>query len=203
MINIAMIDDHPLVRHGIATVLSLEKGINIVAEAAQVADGLNVIKEFQPDIVLVDLKLRKESGLDIICACKKEGLQCKFIILTSYAGQEEFRKVGELGVHGYVLKEALPEELILAIRLVHHGRRYFDPEIIDLLMKEEEDPMNELTRREKEILKTLGQGLNNRDIAKRLYITEYTVKKHVSQILAKLDLADRTQAAIYANKRSL
>ena len=112
--------------------------------------------------------------------------------------KKDFRRARELGVDGYVLKEAFPEELIAAIRLVYRGRKYYDPSMVDLVMNKDEDDslIEQLTPRELEVLRALGEGLNNKDIAKKLFITEYTVKKHVSQILAKLDLTGRTQAAL-------
>jgi two-component system nitrate/nitrite response regulator NarL len=117
---------------------------------------------------------------------------------------EDFLKAEEVGVDGYVLKEALPEELLYAIKIVSQGRKYYDPTLLELKMKETaNDPINELTPREQDVLMALGEGLPNREIAKRLFITEYTVKKHVSQILSKLELADRTQAALFASSRGL
>ena len=201
--KILLIDDHPLVRKGLNFVLSLEKDIDIIGEASNTKEAIELINKQKPDLALVDLKLGKEYGLDIIDRCNKSNIECKFIVLTSSADEYDFRRSEEVGALGYVLKEALPEELLYAIRLVSCGRKYYDPGMMEHIVKEHthEDVLEELTPREKDVLKTLGQGLCNKDIAKKLFITEYTVKKHVSQILAKLNLADRTQAAIYAHSK--
>lgn len=198
--KVLLVDDHPLVRKGLAAVLSLEADIELVGEASNTKEALDIINRQKPDLALVDLRLGKEYGLDII-EKNKNSLNCKFIVLTSSAYEEDFRKAEEVGAQGYVLKEALPEELIYAVRLVSRGRKYYDPGIMDAMMKAStgDDAIEELTVREREVLMALGQGLCNRDIAKKLFVTEYTVKKHVSQILAKLELTDRTQAAIYAH----
>jgi two-component system nitrate/nitrite response regulator NarL len=141
--------------------------------------------------------------LDIVEDCLKNNISCKFIVLTSSADEYDFRKAEEVGAYGYVLKEALPEELLYAVRLVNRGRKYYDPGIISEMMKESSNTDNteDLTPREQEVLLALGEGLCNKDIGKKLFISDYTVKKHVSQILAKLGLTDRTQAALYVQKK--
>lgn len=192
--KIIIVDDHPLVRQGLASLLSMEDDMVLVGECSNVEETLSMIEEKKPDIAIIDLKLGKESGLDIVNLGKK--YPCKYIILTSSASYIDFRKSEELNVDGYVLKEALPEELLHAIRLVNKGRKYYDPELLEYKLQEEE---SNLTLREKEVLHKLGQGLNNQEIARELFISENTVKKHVSQILSKLNLHDRTQAALYAN----
>lgn len=203
-VNIVVVDDHPLVRKGISMVLSLENDLNICSEATSVEEALEAISKTDPDIVLLDLMLAESCGLDVVKKAREIGVSCKFIVLTSSSTVEDFLKAEEVGVDGYVLKEALPEELLYAIRIVSQGRKYYDPALLELKMKETaNDPINELTPREQDVLMALGEGLPNREIAKRLFITEYTVKKHVSQILSKLELADRTQAALFANSRRI
>jgi len=201
--KVLLIDDHPLVRKGLASVLSLEKDIEIVGEASNMNDALKAIEVYNPDLALVDIRLGNEYGLDIIKKSKNKNVSCKFIVLTSSSSDDDFKRAEEAGALGYILKEALPEELLLAVRLVSKGRKYYDPGIMELLMKEssKNDQDSYLTAREKEVLRALGEGLSNKDIAEKLYITEYTVKKHVSQILSKLELADRTQAALYAHSK--
>ncbi|MDF2538654.1 MAG: response regulator transcription factor [Herbinix sp.] len=203
--KILIIDDHPLVRRGLSFVLSLEKDIEIVGEACNIKEALDILNRQNPDIALVDLKLGSEYGLDIIDKYKASKSECKFIVLTSSAQEGDLRRAEEAGAFGYVLKEALPEELLYAIRVVSKGRKYYDPGMMEEIMKitSHEGIVEELTPREQEVLKALGQGLCNKEIAKKLYITEFTVKKHVSQILAKLDLTDRTQAALYAHSKGL
>ncbi|KHL93975.1 MULTISPECIES: response regulator [Paenibacillus] len=198
--KIVIVDDHPLVRRGLAAVISMQSNLEFAGEATNGQEALLVIEEIQPDLVLIDLKLADESGLDIIKAARIRGIASKFILLTSSASREDFLKAEEVLVDGYVLKEALPEELLFAIQLVHKGRKYYDPGLMeDKMRMSGNSPTDELTPKEKEVLIELGQGACNREIASRLFISEFTVKKHVSQILAKLQVADRTQAALYAN----
>ncbi len=193
--KIIIVDDHPLVRQGLASLISMEDDMELIGECSNVNEALLMIDEKKPDMAIIDLKLGKESGLDIVTARKKAS--CKFVILTSSAAYIDFKKSEELNVDGYVLKEALPEELLYALRLVHKGRKYYDPVLMQYKMQEGNN--YNLTLREMEVLHKLGDGLNNYQIAKELFISENTVKKHVSQILAKLNLQDRTQAALYAN----
>ena len=193
--KIIIVDDHPLVRQGLASLISMEDDMELIGECSNVKEALSMVEEKKPDMAIIDLRLGKESGLDIVKACKKTS--CKFVILTSSAAYIDFKKTEELDVDGYVLKEALPEELLYALRLVHKGRKYYDPVLMQYKMQEG-NSFN-LTLREIEVLHKLGEGLNNYQIAKDLFISENTVKKHVSQILSKLSLQDRTQAALYAN----
>lgn len=198
--KIVIVDDHPLVRRGLASVISMQPNVEFAGEATNSQEALQVIEETQPDLVLIDLKLADESGLDVIKMARSRGIVSKFILLTSSASREDFLKAEEVLVDGYVLKEALPEELLFAIQLVHKGRKYYDPGLMeDKIRMSGNSPTDELTPKEKEVLIELGQGACNREIASRLFISEFTVKKHVSQILAKLQVADRTQAALYAN----
>ncbi|MCL6601692.1 MAG: response regulator transcription factor [Paenibacillus sp.] len=198
--KIVIVDDHPLVRRGLASVISMQPNVQFAGEATNGPEALRVFQEIQPDLVLIDLKLADESGLDVIKMARANGITSKFILLTSSASREDFLKAEEVLVDGYVLKEALPEELLFAIQLVHKGRKYYDPGLMeDKMRMNVSSPTDELTPKEKEVLIELGQGACNREIASRLYISEFTVKKHVSQILAKLQVADRTQAALYAN----
>ncbi|KGE19220.1 response regulator [Paenibacillus wynnii] len=198
--KIVIVDDHPLVRRGLAAVISMQPNVQFAGEATNGTEALRVFQEIQPDLVLIDLKLADESGLDVIKMARANGITSKFILLTSSASREDFLKAEEVLVDGYVLKEALPEELLFAIQLVHKGRKYYDPGLMeDKMRMSVSSPTDELTPKEKEVLIELGQGACNREIASRLYISEFTVKKHVSQILAKLQVADRTQAALYAN----
>lgn len=199
--KIVIIDDHPLVRRGLSSILALEPDNKLVGEAENVKQAIKLIQRAGPDIALIDLKLKNESGLDIVTKLKSSGSRCKFIILTSSASVDDFKQAEDAGVEGYVLKEALPDELLYVVRLVSQGRKYYDPGMMDLLIngKARDDYVEKLTPREKDVLEALGKGMKNSDIARKLFITEHTVKKHVSQILDKLDLADRTQAALYAN----
>lgn len=204
MTTILIVDDHPLVRTGLVSLFSFEEDLSCIGEAATNDEAFQVVIEKKPDIVLVDLRLGNESGFDLVEKSKNVS-DCKFIVLTSSAHLADFQKAKEVGAHGYILKEALPEELLFAIRLVSSGRKYYDPGIMELIMgdSEEEDTISSLTPKEMEVLRELGTGLSNKEIASKLFISENTVKKHVSQILDKLQLADRTQAALFANVKGL
>ncbi|MDR3601031.1 MAG: response regulator transcription factor [Desulfosporosinus sp.] len=203
--NIVIVDDHPLVLQGLSVVISVEGDMNLIGEATNMEEAIEVVTRTKPDIVLVDLRLKKVSGLDVVKVCREKNPASKYIILTFSVDQEDFRRARELGVDGYVLKDAFPEELISAIRLVYRGRKYYDPYMVDLMMNKDENDskLEQLSPRELEVLRALGEGLNNKSIAKKLFITEFTVKKHVSQVLAKLDVTDRTQAALYAMEKRI
>ncbi len=200
--KIGIIDDHPLVRQGLISVLSIYEDFEVVGEATNCREGIAMIMEKRPEIALIDLKLGNDCGFDIIREVKDK-TESRFVILTSSAEQGDFLQAELLDVDGYILKEALPEELIYGLRLIYKGRKYYDPGLVRLQMKRDDDPLELLTQREKEVLLALGEGLSNREISERLYVTEHTVKKHVSQILSKLNLADRTHAVIFAYNRGL
>lgn len=197
--KVVIIDDHPLVIKGLNTILSLEKEIEVVGEAYDVKNGIEIIISTKPDIALIDLRLGISSGLDILSKIDKEKSNCKFVILTTSSGEVDFKNCKEANVDGYILKDAFPEEICYALKVIAKGRKYYDPGVLEnIITTQDEIAIDCLTTREKDVLASLARGLSNKEIAKSLYITEYTVKKHVSQVLDKLDLSDRTQAAIYA-----
>lgn len=201
--RLVVIDDHPLVRRGLKSVLESEPLFSVVGEAETVEQSMRVIAELKPDIILTDLRLGVESGLSLIEQARTLPLECRFVVLTSSTDEQDFWRAEQLAVSGYLLKEALPEEIIYALKVVSQGRKYYDPQILKIKLKGENVGVDDLTPREREVLIALGQGLSNRRIAAQMYVTENTVKKHVSQVLAKLDLADRTQAALYAHSKGL
>ncbi|NLC50810.1 MAG: response regulator transcription factor [Firmicutes bacterium] len=202
--RIVIVDDHPVVRNGVEQTLSAEKDMEVVGSAANCSEGLELIISEKPDIVIVDLRMPGGGGLELIRKARKEGVKCRFIILTSYVSYSDVSQAVAENVDGYILKEALPEELVAAVRLVNNGRRYYDPETIDSIVhKEDNDPFKKLTKREKEILYALTEGLSNKAIAEKFFITENTVKKHIGSLLNKLELQDRTQAALFAFSHGL
>ena len=208
MMKVVIVDDHPLVRKGLTSILSLDGTMEVLGEATNSREALELFKTTKPDLALVDLRLGNESGLELITDAKRLGVTCKFVVLTSSSEENDFKKAKEIGVEGYILKEALPEELLHAITVIRKGRKYYDTAVLELLMNSkqplvEDCHIEQLTPKEKEILIELGKGHSNKEISKTLYITEFTVKKHVSQVFAKLGLADRTQAALYANAKGL
>ncbi|MEK0316219.1 response regulator transcription factor [Cohnella sp. 56] len=200
--RIVIVDDHPLVRKGLKAVLSVEEGVEIVGEAETVLGALSVIEVAKPDLVILDIRLGAESGYDLVRSLRH--LHCRFMMLTSSAAEADIRRAKECGADGYVLKEAAPEELLLAVKMIGRGRKYFDQSLLGtLLRKETDDPLERLTPKEKEVLSALGEGLSNSAVAKKLIISEFTVKKHVSRIFQKLNLSDRTQAALYAREQGM
>jgi DNA-binding NarL/FixJ family response regulator len=200
--KILIVDDHPLVRKGLSLTLSIAEDIDEVQEASNVAEAVNLLTEDEYEIAIIDLKLGKEDGLEIVKSAKNKNLKTKYIILTSSLQKEDFLKSKQAGVHGYLLKDAFSEDILFALQMIQRGKKYFDTEILEYSIREEADQLEQLTLREKDVLIELGKGLSNEEIAQTLFISEHTVKKHVSSILAKLELAHRTQAALLANNLS-
>lgn len=198
-----------ILRRGLSTILSDEKDIKVVGEGTNVAEGVELILSQRPSIALIDLKLGEEDGLKIIEEVRKEYLRCKFIVLTNSSDYRDFKRVREYEVEGYILMDALTEEIVYAVHIIQAGKKYYDANLMLTTMSTKKpgfvqnDALQRLTQREIEVLTAVGCGMSNMDIANRLSITEYTVKKHVSNILSKLDLNDRTQAALYANAQGL
>lgn len=206
MLKVVVVDDHPLVCEGIKAVLEQEAGMEMVGRAGSGHEAELLLSRTQPDVALVDLRLPGEHGVDIIKRLRPLAPGCRFVILTTFAAPEDVRRAMAEGVDGYILKEALPEEMIAALRLVGRGRPYFDPAVMQMVMQQpnkEEDRLSDLTEREREVLEALARGLSNKEIAKLLYVTEHTIKKHISSILDKLNLKDRTQAALYAVEKGM
>lgn len=203
--RVAVVDDHPLVWQGIKAVLQTEKDMEPIGWASNGWEAERLILEHKPDVVLMDLRLPDESGLDIIKRLKPKAPSARFVILTTYAEKQDVNVAINAGVDGYILKEALPEEMLTALRLVDRGRPYFDPAVMQLVVARQgqQDQLSELTDREVDVLRELAKGLSNKVIANTLSVTEYTVKKHVSGILSKLGLKDRTQAALFAAEKGL
>lgn len=202
--KVIIIDDHPLIRKGLQSLFALDSTIEVLGEATDSNEAIQLLKTRQPDIAIIDLRLGEESGLNVIKEAYHLGIICKYVVLTSSVVENDFRMAKEIGVDGYLLKEALPEELLHGLHLIAKGRKYYDPTILDLVMNSsyrDDEHVEKLTPKEMEVLIELGKGLSNKEISKSLYITEYTVKKHTSQIFAKLGLSDRTQAALYANAK--
>ncbi|MGI6513650.1 MAG: response regulator transcription factor [Syntrophomonadaceae bacterium] len=202
--KLILVDDHPMVLQGVSSVVNSQKDMKVVGTASNIEEGLRLLRELHPDLAVVDLRIGNDYGLDLIKQGRKIAPSCRFIVLTSFSDGSYIRECLAHKVEGYILKEATPEEFLVAIRLVARGRNYIDPAVMQqIVFHDSHDPIEQLTSREKEVLEALAQGMSNREIAAALYITEYTVKKHVSQILDKLDLADRTQAALYAYSKGM
>ncbi|WP_438433916.1 LuxR C-terminal-related transcriptional regulator [Gorillibacterium sp. sgz500922] len=197
-VRVIVVDPYQLVRRGITSILSGESDIEVCGESADRNETLALIGSERPDVCIMNNRINQESGLDVIGQLKKAGAECRFVYLTSSMKPFELQQALQLGVEGVVLKEALPEELIFAVRMIGRGRKYYDFEMLEArLLDRQPENEHQLTPKEQEVLEMLSLGLTNKEIASRLFVTEYTVKKHVSQILGKLNLSDRTKAALY------
>jgi DNA-binding NarL/FixJ family response regulator len=197
--TVVIVDDHPLAIKGITAILSRSSNIKKTIEASNIEEALNIIGNEKTDVAIIDLKLKNEDGLEIVTGGKKINPNMKFIILTSYISQGDFLKAEKIEVDGYLLKEATAEDLLFVVDLVSRGKKYYDPEIIKYYKKNSENQnlINQLTNREKEVLYEMGKGLSNLEIAENLYISHNTVKKHISRILSKLNLKHRSQIALF------
>lgn len=198
--KLLIVDDHFLVRKGLEAMFKEEKNIECILEACNINEAINIIIKDKPDIVLVDLKLGKEDGLDLVSKGKSLNSSCKFIIITSFISHKDFLRGEEIDMDGYIIKDAFSEDIFYAISAVSRGKKYYDPSIINYKDPSKNDAMIQaLTDREKEVLRELGKGYSNDKIAKQLYISQNTVKKHVSNILAKLNINQRAQAVFLVN----
>ncbi len=202
--RIAIVDDHPVVREGVAQVLKEEADMQVVGTAPSTPEGVRLVERENPDVVLVDLQMPGGGGLEMVRQARDLAVDARFVILTAYASRGDVSAAVSEGVSGYILKDALPEDLVRAVRLVAGGRSYYDPAIIDLIAGQpDDDPLSSLTGRESEVLAVLATGLDNKEIAEMLHISENTVKTHVSRILDKLQVKNRTQASYYAASRGM
>ena len=209
-IKVMIVDDHGIVRQGLRTYLDLLEDITIVAEAENGLDALEKVKQFNPEIVLMDLVMPEMDGIEAtqkICGSYPD---VKVIVLTSFTEDEKVFSAIKAGAVGYLLKDISPPDLAKAIQAVHSGETHLHPEITKKLMNqfvspkiEAETSPEDLTPREMEVLQLIAQGLSNKELANKLTISEKTVKTHLSSIFSKLHLSDRTQAAIYALKHNL
>lgn len=202
--KILVVDDHPLVRKGIVSIFSFEENFEEILEASTTEEAINLILTKEPTLAIVDLNLGKNDGLEIVSNARNRGSKTKFVILTSSVRKDDFTRAMDIGVNGYILKEAFAEDILYAIRVVLRGKQFIDPEVIRYQRgnSREMNGLEELTPRESDVLMELGKGLSNYEIAKELFISENTVKKHVSNILSKLELNHRTQAALLISNSS-
>jgi two-component system nitrate/nitrite response regulator NarL len=201
--KVLVVDDHPLVRRGIVSTISFENDIEDITEASNISEAMSNLINNKPDITVIDLYLGTEDGLEIVNQAKAKNINSKFIVLTSSSKKSDFAKAQKLDVEGYILKDAFAEDFIYAFKVVNRGKKYYDPAVIEYKYGNgEKSNLDELTERELDVLKELSLGHSNGQIAKTLFISENTVKKHVSAILNKLDLSHRTEAALFAMKMS-
>ncbi|KXG09999.1 Transcriptional regulatory protein LiaR [Anoxybacillus sp. P3H1B] len=204
-IKVLIVDDHHIVRRGLVFFLKTQKDIEVVGEAANGAEAVQLVMEHQPDLVIMDLVMPVMDGIEATKKMKERSPKTKILILTSFADQDHVIPAIRAGASGYQLKDIEPDHLVAVIRSIHRGESELHTKVIPHVMnhlhyQEPANKIEELTKREKEVLAEIAKGKSNKEIAASLMITEKTVKTHVSNILAKLGLADRTQAALYAVK---
>jgi DNA-binding NarL/FixJ family response regulator len=202
LIRVLICDDHAVVRQGLRTFLDLQEDIEVTGEAADGAEALAAIEQDEPDVVLMDLVM---PGMDGIEALRQLQGRTRAIVLSSFIDDDKLFPAVRAGAAGYLLKDVQPQELVAAIRTVHAGGSLLHPVVAARLMEElaGSAPLDQLTAREREVLVLIGRGLANKLIARELGIAEKTVKAHVSSVLAKLGLTDRTQAALFAVREGL
>jgi DNA-binding NarL/FixJ family response regulator len=201
MISILVVDDHFMVRMGLCASLNVEPDIRVVAEASSGEEALRAYRQHRPSLVLMDVRLPAMSGIEAAAAILSEFPDAHILMLSTHAGEEEIYRSLQTGAVGYVLKSAVREQLLQAIRQVCRGERYIDPAVTSLLAARLSH--RSLTSRELEVLRMVVEGLSNKEIATALNIAEVTVKLHVSHVLEKLNVKDRTQAATEALKRGI
>jgi NarL family two-component system response regulator LiaR len=210
-IKVLIVDDHQVVRQGLRTFLELLEDISVIGEAEDGTQAVELVRKLMPDVVLMDLVMPDMDGISATQQVLALGLNTKVIALTSFSEDDKVFPAIQAGASSYLLKNVSPDDLVEAIRAVHRGEARLHPDITRKLMQQvskipapnHDLTINELTEREKEVLRLVAMGMNNREIAQELFISEKTVKTHVSNILGKLNLDQRTQLVIYAIKNKL
>ncbi len=209
-IRVLIVDDHSVVRTGLKVFLDLQSDMEVVGEAADGSEGVAMARRLEPDVVLMDLLMPNMDGVTAIGRIKAELPEIEIVTMTSFIEEEKVTSALEAGASGYVLKDADAEEVAAAVRAAYAGEVHLDPAVARLLaqrMRDRKSPKDELaeplTEREKDVLRLLGQGMSNKEIGATLFITERTARTYVSNILGKLGLASRTQAALYAVEHKL
>lgn len=208
-ISILIADDHSMIREGLKQLLELEQNFNVIGFADNGRKAIDKINELHPDILLLDVNMPVLGGIETLAEIRKNNINVKVIMLTIHNEREYLIKAVELGCDGYILKESDSDELKNAIYNVYEGKRYIQPNMTPMLNSylpskaEDDKKLVGLTKREIQVLKLVAEGMFNRDIAERLEISERTVKNHIANILKKIQVSDRTQAAVFAIKNNL
>ena len=209
-IRVMIVDDHPLVRSGVKTLLGTEPGIKVIGEATNGQEGIEAAARLKPDVVLMDLVMPEMDGVEATRRILSERPETHVLVLTSFGSDDKLFPAIKAGALGFLMKDATPQALIAAIRQVAQGQSSLNPTIARRLLRElsrealgEGDPLDPLTDREMDVLREIAHGLSNDGIAEKLFISTATVRTHVSSILSKLDVTSRTQAALWALRRGI
>ncbi len=208
-IKIMIADDHSMIREGLKNLLELDGNLKVIAEALDGKDCLEKLQTVTPDILLLDINMPVMNGLEVLKYLKEYYPKVKVLVLTVHNEVEYLMKAAEIGVNGYILKDSDFEELRKAIMTIIGGETYIQPSLIPALnskmieKNEDDKKLENLTRREVEVLKLLAVGMYNKEIAEKLHISERTVKNHISNIFKKIDVTDRTQAAVFSIRNNL
>jgi DNA-binding NarL/FixJ family response regulator len=199
VIRVLTVDDHPLMSAGIAGVINSQPDMQVVAQATDGAQSIELFRIHQPDVTLMDIRMPHVNGLDAVTAIRQEFPQARIVVLTTVGGDVQALRAFKAGAMGYLLKNTLRKELVDTIRAVHAGQKRIPPEVANELAEHATDDM--LTPRELDVLRGAAQGKSNEEIATALYISMHTVKNHIKSVLSKLGAADRTHAVTVALKR--
>jgi NarL family two-component system response regulator LiaR len=208
-IRLLITDDHSIVRKGIKALLATEKDMQVVGEAENGAEAVEKAASLKPDVVLMDLVMPEMDGIEATRRITTEQPGTKILVLTSFAADDKVFPAVKAGALGYLLKDSTPDQLLEAVRQVHRGEPSLEPSIARKVLQELSNPgqgkqtAEPLTERELDVLRLIAQGMSNKEIASKIFVAEWTVRSHVSNILGKLHLASRTQAALYALRSGL
>lgn len=207
-IRVLVAEDHTVVRAGLIALITSEDGLEVVGQAGDGLEAVERVRECQPDVILMDLSMPKLDGIGAITAIRQEQPRARVLVLTSFVEDEKVFAALKAGALGYLLKESSPDDLLRGIRAIHRGESWLHPAIALKLVRELSEPQaaaleEPLTERELDVLRLVAEGLSNKVIADRLDISERTARTHVSNILEKLHLANRTQATLYALKKGI
>lgn len=208
-IRVMITDDHSLIREGLKQLLEFDGSIEVVGEASNGVECLDKLNECNPEVLLLDINMSEKNGIEVLKQMKTDQSQVKVLILTVHNEMDYLMKAVDIGVDGYILKDSESSELKKAIRAVRDGENYIQPSLIPAMNSQllnrdtDKDKLSSLTNRELEVLVQVANGMFNKEIATNLNISERTVKNHISNIFKKIDVSDRTQAAVFAIKNNI